>query len=178
MAERDTVAGYARALVAAAQAEGELERVADELFGLARALEQSPELADALTNPGVATPQRLGTLEELLAGRAHPVTLGCALMVVQAGRARELAAIADATARLAAEEAARELAEVRTATELTEAQRERLAQALSQVTGKTIDLKLVVDPSVVGGVVARVGDTVIDGTVANRLDDIRTKLTG
>ncbi|QBI19118.1 ATP synthase F1 subunit delta [Egibacter rhizosphaerae] len=178
MAARDTVSGYARALVAAAQAEGELERVADELFRFARTVQQSPELADALMNPGVGVGERLASVERLLEGRAHPVTVGCVLLVVQSGHARELAAVSEEAARLAAEESNRELAEVRTATELSADQRERLTNALERATGKTVDLKVIVDPEVVGGLVARVGDTVIDGTVAKRLADVRTRVTG
>ena len=59
---------------------------------------------------------------------------------------------------------------------LSDAQRDRLAQALSQATGRTVDVKVVVDPAVVGGVVARVGDEVFDGSVATRLDRAKQQL--
>ncbi len=68
------------------------------------------------------------------------------------------------------------LAEVRTAVDLTDEQRRRLAEALSRATGRTVDLKVVVDPSVIGGVVARVGDEVFDGSIASRLEDAKQAL--
>lgn len=174
----ELVAGYGRALVAAAEAEGALDTVADELFRLGRTVEATPELSDRLANPSVGTASRAALIEELLAGKAHDATIASVLMVVRAGRSRHLPKIADEVARLSAESRSRTLAEVRSAVELDEAQRERLAAALSQATGREVDIKVIIDPEVVGGVVAKVGDTVIDGTVARRLSDVRTRLTG
>ena len=68
------------------------------------------------------------------------------------------------------------MAEVRSAVALTDDQRERLAAALANATGKQVELKVVVDPSVLGGLVATVGDTVIDGSVRTRLDQLKTLL--
>ena len=69
-----------------------------------------------------------------------------------------------------------ELAEVRSAVDLTAAQRDRLAEALSRATGRQVEVKVVVDPSVVGGIVARVGDEVFDGSIASRLEDAKQAL--
>jgi F-type H+-transporting ATPase subunit delta len=176
--QAELVAGYGRALVSAAEAEQALDTVADELFRLARTIEATPELADRLTNPGIGVAARTALVEQLLSGKAHPATTAAVLMVVQAGRARYLSAIADEVARLSAEARSRTLAEVRSAVELDAPQRERLAAALSAATGQEVELKVVVDEHVVGGLVAKVGDTVIDGSVARRLADVRTRLTG
>jgi F-type H+-transporting ATPase subunit delta len=70
------------------------------------------------------------------------------------------------------------VAEVRSAVPLDEARRQRLAAALSKATGRSVELKVVVDPSVIGGVVARLGDEVFDGTVRTRLHDARERLAG
>lgn len=172
------IAGYARSLVAAAEAEDALDTVADQLFRLARTVEATPELADRLTNPAIGSSARAELVEGLLAGKAHPATIAGAVMIVMAGRARHLSAIADEVARLSAESQSRVLAEVRSAVELDQGQRDRLAAALSQATGREVDVKVVVDEHVVGGLVAKVGDTVIDGSVARRLADVRTRLTG
>ena len=67
----------------------------------------------------------------------------------------------------------REVAEVRSAVDLTDDQRQRLATALTSATGKDVEVKVVVDPTVMGGVVATIGDTVIDGSVRHRLDQLR-----
>ena len=77
---------------------------------------------------------------------------------------------------MASVERSHALAEVRTAVDLTDEQRRRLAEALSRATGRTVDLKAVVDPSVIGGVVARVGDEVFDGSIASRLQDAKQAL--
>ena len=96
--------------------------------------------------------------------------------VVGAGRSRDLPAIIDALVRKAAEERAEAVAEVRSAVPLTQDQRQRLAEALSRATGKRVSVKVVVDPSVLGGVVAQVGDTVIDGSVRHRLEVLKESL--
>ena len=172
------VTGYAEALLRVAEAEDVTERFADELFRVARTVEGDRALSDQLTNPGVGVAQRLTVVEQLLEGRAHPLTVSGVAFVVQSGRARQLGAIADEVARLAAEARSRALAEVRSAVELDDAQRERLVAALNEATGKDVDLRVTVDPSVVGGVVAKVGDIVIDGSVSRRLADLKTRLTG
>ena len=92
--------------------------------------------------------------------------------------ARRLGPIAEELAREAAARSEKRLAEVRTAVPLTDAQRRELESALTKVAGQPVELKVVVDPTVVGGVVARVGDEVFDGSVASRLADAKQHLTG
>ncbi|HYU15703.1 MAG TPA: ATP synthase F1 subunit delta, partial [Candidatus Acidoferrum sp.] len=89
-----------------------------------------------------------------------------------------LARIIEELARVAAARRNRAVAEVRTAVPLSDEQRERLSAALSKATGKTVELKVLVDPAVIGGVLARVGDQVIDGTVRRRLELARERLGG
>ena len=76
----------------------------------------------------------------------------------------------------AAREASKEVAEVRSAIALTDDQKSRLADALGEATGKQVEVRVIIDPSVMGGVVAQVGDTVIDGSVRRRLDQMRNAL--
>ncbi|MGI8574256.1 MAG: ATP synthase F1 subunit delta [Egibacteraceae bacterium] len=168
---------YAEGLLTVVEAEGVLERVEDELYQVARLVEGNTELREQLSDASVPVEQRLGVIEELLGDQAHQQTVAAVSYIVQAGRGRQLAAVADAFAELAAERRSRALAEVRTAVELSEEQRERLARALGEATGQQIDLKVVVDPAIMGGVVATVGETVIDGSVARRLEDVRARLT-
>lgn len=168
---------YAEGLLTVVEAEGALERVEDELYQIARLLEGNTELRERLSDDSVPVEQRLGVVQELLGERAHPQTVAAVFYVVQAGRARQLSAVADAFAELAAERRSRALAEVRTAVELSDDQRERLARALGEAIGQKIDLKVVVDPAIMGGVVATVGETLIDGSVAHRLAEVRTRLT-
>ena len=96
--------------------------------------------------------------------------------VVGAGRARDLPAIIDRLVEHAAEERSEAVAVVRSAVPLDDGQRRRLAEALGRATGKRVSVKVVVDPSILGGIVAQVGDTVIDGSVRSRLDQLRETL--
>ena len=176
MASEDLVRATPQALFSVAEAEGVLERVEDELYAFARATEQHTDLREALTDAALPAENKRAVLAELLGERAHPVTVHMLSFVVESGRGRELAKIVDELATVAAERRERALAEVRTAVELTAEQREALQKALSEATGRSVELKIVVDPSVVGGVIARVGDEVFDGSIASRLDDAKQHL--
>ena len=112
-------------------------------------------------------------LSNLLGERVSPHTLNILSFVVRMGKARQLVDIADELARLAEEESKREIGEVRVAIPLDEATTRRLGEALSKATGKNVAVKAIVDPSVVGGIVARVGDLVIDGSVRHKLELLR-----
>jgi F-type H+-transporting ATPase subunit delta len=177
MSSRDPrVEGYAKALFQIAQAEGALDQVEDELFRFARTLENEIRLRDALIDPQLPTERRVAVVHELLGAKASPHTVNLISFVVEQGRARELIPIIDSLVELAAKERQKAVAEVRTAMPLDQEQRERLEQALKKATGKEITLKVIVDPSVVGGLVARVGDLVFDASVRRRLELAKEKL--
>ena len=97
-------------------------------------------------------------------------------MVVGSGHARDLPPIIDRLVQRAAESKDATLAEVRSAVALTSDQQDRLKAALANATGRNVSLKVVVDPSVLGGLVATVGDTVIDGSVRTNLDQLKSRL--
>ncbi|MGH2705589.1 MAG: ATP synthase F1 subunit delta [Actinomycetota bacterium] len=177
MSSRDPrVAGYAKAIFEIVRAEGAIDRVADELFRIARTLEREHELRQALTDIAVPPEGKEKLLEDILGSKVSPHTLNILTFVVRAGRTRALVEIADELARLAEEESRREIAEVLTAVPLDEEQTKRLGEALSKATGKNVTVKVIVDPSVVGGVFARVGDVVIDGTVRHKMDLLKERL--
>lgn len=172
MADDRTLA-YAEALFGVARAEGTLGEVEDELFRFSQTLQGNDELRDALTNPSIPASRRQQIIEDLLGGKASSMTVALVSMVVGTGRARELPDIIRQLVEMSAAEANKEVAEVRSAVELNDDQRKRLAEALGQATGKQVEVKVVVDPSILGGIVAQVGDTVIDGSVRNRLDQLK-----
>jgi F-type H+-transporting ATPase subunit delta len=176
MAETDRVESYAQALLGVARAEGRVGAIEDDLFRFARALDASDDLRMALGDRNVPAERRIAIVDELMAGTALPVSMGLVSMVVGADRASELPAVIDRFLELSAEERQHEVAEVRAAVPLDERLRERLAQALSDATGKQVEVKVVVDPNVLGGVVARIGDTVIDGSVRHRLDQLKERM--
>jgi F-type H+-transporting ATPase subunit delta len=176
VAESDLIGGYAQALFAVARAEDVLGTVEDELYAFGKALEQHTALREALTNAALPAVNKKAVVRDLLGERANPVTVSLLGFVIEAGRGREIPKIVDELARMASQERQHVLAEVRTAIELSAAQRERLAQALSHATGRQVDVKVVVDPTVVGGVIARVGDEIFDGSIASRLEDAKQAL--
>lgn len=170
------VDAYAEAFVAIAEAEGALAKVEDELYAFGKALEQHRELREALTDAGLPSDNRRAVVDDLLAGRAHDVTVHLIGFVVESGHAKDLERIVEAVSALAASRRQHQLAEVRSAVPLDARKQKRLAEALSAATGRSIEVKVVVDPSVVGGIVAKIGDEIFDGSVASRLADAKQQL--
>ena len=170
------VEGYAKALFQIAQAEGVLDQVEDELFRFARTLENEIRLRDALVDPQLPAERRVAMLRELLGNKASQHTINLISFVVEQGRAREITPIIDLMVELSARERQRAVAEVRCAVPLDDDQRGRLERALREATGKEITVKVIVDPSVVGGLVARVGDLVFDASVRRRLERAKEEL--
>ena len=172
----DRLDAYAAGLFEIARAEGSLGEVEDELFRFARTLEANDELRGVLTDAAVPAERRKGVVDDLLGDKASPLTAGIVGFLVSIGRARDIPAVADRLVARAASEKGRVVAEVRSAVALTDDQRARLATALGQATGRQVEVKAVLDPSVIGGVVAQVGDVVIDGSVRTRLDKLRSQI--
>jgi F-type H+-transporting ATPase subunit delta len=172
----DRVEGYAQAIFEVAQAEGSLDGVADELFRFARLLEADDTLRETLTDQALPPEKRQAIVEDLLGGKASPLTGALVSFVVAAGRGRDLPEIIDRLVERAAATREHALAEVRSAVPLDGDHQKRVADALSAALGKQVEVKVIVDPEVMGGLVARVGDTVIDGSVRHRLEQLRETL--
>lgn len=176
MAGEDLVRGYARALLSVIGSEGQLGTVDDELFTFAKALEQHPDLARSLTDAALPVENKKAVIADLLSDRANPVTVSLLGFLVEAGHARDIPKIVEQLATLAAQERQHVMAEVRFAVAPSDEQRDRVAAALSRATGRAVEVKVVVDPSIVGGVVARVGDEIFDGSLSSRLTDAKQQL--
>jgi F-type H+-transporting ATPase subunit delta len=172
----DRVEAYAQAMLQVARASGQLTAVEDDLFRFARTFEGSDDLRMALTDPQLPVDRRIAVIDQLMSGKALQTSTALASMIVAAGQASDLPAIVERFVELAASERDNEVAEVRSAIPLDDGQIARLAEALGRATGKTIEVKVIVDPTVLGGLVARVGDTVIDGTVRHRIDEMKEQL--
>lgn len=169
----DRITGYANGIFELARAEGQLERVESELFAIAQAMDTSTELRAALTDPQLPLDEKQAILDDLIGGRASTLTVGLVQFLVGQGRASELPSIARAFVEAAAGSRDKAVAEIRSAVPLDETTIDRLAAALGRATGKSVEPKVIIDPSVIGGLVARVGDTVIDGSIARRVESIR-----
>ena len=172
----DRTTAYAEALFAVARAEGPVAEIEDELFRVAQVVRGSDELRDKLADPHIPVAVRQQIIIDLLDGKAQPATTNLVSMVVGNGRIRELPAIVDALVAMTALEANKAVAEVRSAIALTDDQKSRLADALGKATGKQVEVKVILDPSIKGGLVAQVGDTVIDGSIRRRLEQLRNAL--
>ena len=167
------VDGYAAALLEIAGTQAEPQAAVDELYRAMSGLSTSPELVDALSDPRIPGERKQGIVDDLLGGHASQVTAAAIGFVVSAGQAKNLDSIAAKLAELAADAEGEVVAEVRAPFDLDADQIERLRVALARATGKRIQVKVVVDPSVIGGVVAKVGDTVLDGSVQHRFTELR-----
>lgn len=171
----DTIDAYASALLTVLRAEGD-SGADDEILRFAQALEANDDLRSSLSDPRIPAATRQQIVEDLLGGSASPVTTAAISMVVGAGRAAELPQIAQALIAQMASAGGRAVAEVRSAIELSDDQKARLAASLAQATGQDIDVRVTVDPSVLGGIVTTIGDTVIDGSVRSRLAQVKNHL--
>jgi len=167
---KDLIEGYAHALLAVAEAEGVVESVEEELLRFTGTLAKQNELRDTLTDIAVPAEQKQALLQDLLGEKASPHTLSLLTFIVTSGRARDLRSIVDRLAEMSAAQRERAVAEVRTAVPLSREREQKLARALSKATGKNVEVHALVDPAVIGGVVARVGDQVFDGTIRRRLE--------
>ncbi|HJP66057.1 MAG TPA: ATP synthase F1 subunit delta [Actinomycetota bacterium] len=176
MAEDRLIEGYAEALFAIAQAEGSLGDVEDELYQFAKTMERDGRLREVLVDPTLPADRKRSVIEEILGERASRHAINLLSFLVDQGRARQLTEIVEALAETAAGRNRKTLAEVRTAIPLDIQRRARLEEALAKATGRDVELKVVVDPSVIGGVVVKVGDQVFDGTVRRKLDVARNQL--
>ncbi len=170
-----TTDAYAAALLSVLAAEGQAD-ADDEILRFAQALEGNDELRNTLSNQNIPAATRQQVVEDILQGKASDVTTAAISMVVGAGRAAELPDIARALIARRAAAVGHEVAEVRSAVALSDDQKARLAASLKQATGKDVDVRVTVDPSVLGGIVTTIGDTVIDGSVRSRLAQVKSHL--
>lgn len=174
MAER--TAGYAAAIYELGKAEGDLARVETELASIAGAIDGSADLRSTLTDPALPMERKRAVIDDIVGGRASRTTMTAIGMIAGLNRIGELAEIARSLSERSAASVGKKLAEVRSAIQLDDATVQRLAAALEKQTGTAVEVRTVVDPSIMGGIVARVGDTVIDGSVRSQLDTLRQAL--
>jgi F-type H+-transporting ATPase subunit delta len=161
-----------RAQLLVAEREGNLDDTEDELFRFARLVESTPQLRDALSDRTVALTARRGLVQDLLGDRATATTVVLAQRAV-AARERTFAHTMEGFVSLAAAQKNRVVATVRVARPLTAEQRSRLQAALTRQVGRDVLLQEVLDEGVLGGIRVELGDEVIEGTVAGRLEQAR-----
>jgi len=168
---------YAKALLRLGVAESRLEALVGEVESIGASYASSPELRDMLDNPRLSEGQRQQILSAVLDRASVSKTVrNAAVLMVGRGRIAILPDVAKQLRMLADEHAGRQRAEVVSAAPLPESFYAGLKAELERLTGRTIDLERRTDPTLIGGVVTRVGDKVYDGTIRSRLDDLKESL--
>jgi F-type H+-transporting ATPase subunit delta len=166
----------AQAAFTAADKAGKLERLESELFFVGSLVEREPALRSALTNPGLPVANKRALVADLLKGRVSGRAASLADLLVELNEGHDLDTVAKEWAQAAAARRNRVVAEVRSAVELDGPRQARLAEALTRVLGKPVVLQTVVDETILGSVVVRVGDELFDGSIRSRLEQAREAL--
>src|SRR6266567_1640165 len=159
----------AQADFAAADAAGDLDRVEDDLFRFGAVVAGTPELRSALTDPVLPLDRKRALVDDLIGGKDNPRAVRLIQLALDLQQGRELA-------EMAAERRNRVVADVRTAVPLDSERQARLAEALTRVLGRPVELRYTVDSGIMGSVVVRVGDEVFDGSVRSRIEQARERL--
>lgn len=172
----ERVEGYASAVLPAAATSKELSDLEDELFRFSRIVAGAHDLRNALSDRDLPAANRRQVVLDLLEGKASPVATSLASYITQIGRPRDFEDLLGAVIDRVASESNRRLADVRSAVALDDQQQHRLADALSRAVGHDVEVRVSVDASLVGGFVATIGDTVVDGSARHQLDILRERL--
>lgn len=169
----EKIQGYAQAILAVASAESNGAQVEDEIYRFSQVLQSSEELKSTLSDASIPSARRQQIVEDLLDGQATRTTVALVSMIVAAGMGSDIKAIADKVVGLGAESRDKAVAEVYSVVDLSSDQQHRLAAALKSATGKDVEMKIIIDESVMGGLLVQIEDEVIDGTVRTRLKQLR-----
>lgn len=169
---------YARALFELAQEKGLSEQVAGELAEVAGLVEAVPEMATFLASKRIGREEKKKTIIQLFTGKLSPLTLNFLQLLVDKGREAELPQVERYFRKLLRESQGLVEGEVTTAVPLTEEEVTRLEAELSQGLGRRVKLASRVDTSLLGGLVVKIGDRVIDGSLRTRLERLREKMAG
>ena len=169
----EKIQGNARARLAVASAESNGAQIEDEIYRFSQVLQSSEELKSTLSDASIPSARRQQIVEDLLDGQATQTTVALVSMIVAAGMGSDIKAIADRVIGLGAESRDKAVAEVYSVVDLSSDQQQRLAAALKSATGKDVEMKIIIDESVMGGLLVQIEDEVIDGTVRTRLKQLR-----
>tara|TARA_B100001564_G_C20622553_1_gene663061 strand:- start:400 stop:927 length:528 start_codon:yes stop_codon:yes gene_type:complete len=169
----EKIQSYAQAILAVASAESNAAQIEDEIYRFSQVLQSSEELKSTLSDASIPSTRRQQIVEDLLEGQVTQTTAALVSMIVAAGMGGDIKAIADKVVGLGAESRDKAVAEVYSVVDLSSDQQQRLAAALKSATGKDVEMKVIIDESVMGGLLVQIEDEVIDGTVRTRLKQLR-----
>jgi F-type H+-transporting ATPase subunit delta len=168
---------YANALADVALAQGAADAALKQLGDFAGAFGASAELQNVLANPAVPKEAKHGVIEKIAARLgAGKIVRNFLFLIADHHRTHILPEILVTFEQVIRQRQGIAEAEIRSAVELSAAQKKRFAQILERITKKKIEAKFLLDPAVLGGAVVRVGDTIYDGSVRNSLNEMRARL--
>jgi F-type H+-transporting ATPase subunit delta len=166
---------YAQAIFSLGQEQGTLDTWGQDLAMLSRVVADD-RIATYLTNPSVAAERRIEALETSLNLNVQTEARNLARMLIERNRTMLIPQIREMfDDRLRAERGIA-VAQVTTAERLTDAELDHIREKLETITGKKVELALKIDPDIIGGIIIRIGDQVIDGSVRNKLEKMRSRL--
>ncbi|HZG87337.1 F0F1 ATP synthase subunit delta [Paenibacillus sp.] len=163
---------YAKALFAVAQEKGLVEETKAQLDAVVDALTSSSDIQAFLEHPNIAASKKKEAIRTAISGKVNEYVLQTVQLLVDRGRAAAIGPVRDAYAAIADEALGRAVASVASAFELTAEQQQDIASKFSAITGKQVTVESVVDPSLLGGIRVRIGDTLYDGSLATKLAEL------
>ncbi|MER6002349.1 F0F1 ATP synthase subunit delta [Nonomuraea angiospora] len=166
------------AAAAEAESQSRLDDVEDELFRFGRIVAANPDLRRALADQAAPEAGKAQLLGDLIGRKVAPTSLRLLKQVAVHPRGRSLESGLEEFIQLVAQQRQRLVAVVRSAVELTEAQKQRLTAWLSASYGRDVHLNVEVDKRVLGGFSVRIGDEIIDTTIVGRIEEVRRRLAG
>ncbi|MCL4154276.1 UNVERIFIED_CONTAM: hypothetical protein GTU68_019542 [Idotea baltica] len=167
---------YAHALIAAAEKAGTTDQVISQLNSIVDDyLGSSPQLAAAFNSPRIDNVEKTRVIDRLFGSDFDPVLVKFLKVMADRDRLGHVGAVRKAALTIYDEQRGRVLAKVRTAVPLDDSLRQQISQKLGQALQREVRLQEEVDADLIGGMIIRVGDTVFDNSVANRLDKMARK---
>jgi F-type H+-transporting ATPase subunit delta len=176
MAQDPINTGYARALLEMAQAEGVVSRVEEELFRLRELIKTNPALLEFLKDANIKREGKQKAIAELFQGRVHPLLLNLLLTLADVDRAGRVLPVIEEFSAAASASRQTVTGEVTTALPLDDATMKQLAAQLTKVTGKNVQLLQKTDSALLGGVIIKVGEQIIDSSLRRKLDQMQRQL--
>ena len=169
---------YAEALFELAAGDGVLEETSDGLVTVISAMRQTPEYRSLLASAAIGKAERIQALDDAFAGKVPKVLMGVLRMMVSRGHIRSLESMAREFEELSREYRGESVARVLSAVPLKEAEAVAIRAELEKRFGRDITLQCETDPSLIGGVRVEVEGRVIDGSIRNKLEQIKDVMNG
>ncbi|MBI2843020.1 MAG: ATP synthase F1 subunit delta [Armatimonadetes bacterium] len=178
MIDRSIVRRYATALFNAAQAADVVDLVESDLGLIAYTLETVSRLQEAMVSPLIPAKTKREIVTSIFHGKIHEITLFYLYLLIDKDREEVIRQTEEEYIQLANGARGIVVADVTAAVEMTDDEVLRLKARLSEYTGKRVEIKLQVNPSIIGGIIVRIGDTVMDGSVTGHLRRMREEFLG